>query len=157
VAAVDPEQPPPLARPMADLIAESVAPRRLNLGLLAAFALIAIALTAEGLYGVMSYLVQQRTREIGVRMALGASRGHVVSLVLRQLGGMALLGLAAGLVLAFALSRFLESLVFGVAATAPGVYFATAGLLLLIALGAVLLPVLRAARVDPLLALRDGA
>ncbi len=156
IAAADPEQPAPAVRPMADLIAQSVAPRRLNLGLLAAFALIALALTAEGLYGVMAYLVLQRTREIGVRMALGASSGHVVALVLRQLGTMALLGIVLGVVLALGLSRFLASQVFGITVTEPTVYLATSGLLLAEVLAAVVIPVRRAVRVDPLIALREG-
>ena len=156
LAAADPEQPAPSVRPMAELIADSVAPRRLNLWLLAAFAVVALALTAEGLYGVMAYLVLQRTREIGVRMALGASRGHVLALVLRQLGSMALAGIALGVVLALGLSRFVAAQVFGIAPTEPAVYLATSGLLLAVALLAVLIPVLRAVRVDPLVALRDG-
>jgi putative ABC transport system permease protein len=157
VASVDPEQPPPHTRAMAELIAASVAPRRLNLGLLLAFALVALALTAEGLYGVMAYLVLQRTREIGVRMALGASVGHVVSLVLRQTGSLALAGIGLGALLALGLSRFVASQLFGIAPTEPLVYVATSGLLLAVALVAVAVPVWRAVRVDPLVALRESA
>ncbi len=157
VASVDPDQPPPTTRTMADLIADSVAPRRLNLGLLLAFALVALALTAEGLYGVMAYLVLQRTREIGVRMALGASVRHVVALVLRQTGSLALAGIALGSLLALGLSRFVASQLFGIAPTEPLVYLATSGLLLGVALVAVAVPVWRAVRVDPLVALREGA
>jgi predicted lysophospholipase L1 biosynthesis ABC-type transport system permease subunit len=157
VSGVDPEQPIGPVRLMDDLIAESVAPRRLNLWLLGSFALLALVLTGEGLYGVMSYLVAQRAREIGVRVALGARPAHVVALIVRQMGGMALLGTALGILLALGLSGLLESLVFGIKPTEPTVYAATSAILLVVALGAVLLPVRRALRVDPATALRQEA
>ena len=156
LAAADPDQPVPTVRAMVDLIADSVAPRRLNLGLLLAFAFLALALTAEGLYGVMAYLVLQRTREIGVRVALGASPGHVMGLVLGQLGLLAFTGIALGLPLALAFSRLVASQVFGVAPTEPALYLATSGLLLAVALVAALVPVRRALRVEPVVALREG-
>jgi putative ABC transport system permease protein len=154
VAELDKDQPLGVIRSLDDLIAGSVAPRRLNLVLLVGFAAVALTLTAFGLYGVMAYLVAQRTREIGVRMALGATRSSVLQLVLRQAGVMALAGIAIGLVGALALTRFLATLLFGVSTTDPIVYAAVAALLSVVALLAVAIPSARATRVDPLSALR---
>ena len=151
---IDRNQPIGTVSAMEDLIAASVAPRRLNLWLVISFAVIALLLTAAGLYGVMSYLVAQRTREIGVRMALGATRSSVLHLVLRQAGVMTLAGIALGLVGALALTRFLATLLFGVTTTDPMVYAAVAALLAVVALLAVAIPSARATRVDPLSALR---
>src|SRR5262249_10234294 len=114
VAELDRDQPVGPIRPMEDLIAESVAPARLNLWLLGAFAVMALALTAEGLYGVMAYLVTQRSHEIGIRMALGASRPAVLSMMLREAGAMTATGIAVGLAGALMLSRVLATLLFGV-------------------------------------------
>jgi ABC-type antimicrobial peptide transport system permease subunit len=140
---------------MDDVIGDSVAPRRLNFVLVSAFAFVALALTAAGLYGVMAYLVTQRTREIGVRMALGASRVRVLLLVLRQAGTMALAGIGVGLAGAFALGRYLSSLLFGVSPTDPAVYAAVSVLLAVVAFAAVVIPSSRATRVDPVTALRQ--
>jgi putative ABC transport system permease protein len=155
VAGVDDQQPMGLMRPMDALIAQSVAPRRLNLLLLSAFALAAVALTASGLYGVMAYLVTQRTREIGVRMALGASRASVLALILRQAGTMTLAGIGIGLLGAYALAQYLASLLFGVSASDPAVYAAVSVFLALVAFAAIVIPSSRATRVDPLAALRQ--
>jgi putative ABC transport system permease protein len=154
LAGVDDQQPLGLVRPMDVLIAQSVAPQRLNLVLLAAFAFVAVALTASGLYGVMAYLVTQRTREIGVRMALGASRASVLALMLRQAGAMAVTGIGAGLVGAYGLARYLSSLLYGVSASDPTVYLAVSVLLSVVAFAAIVVPSSRATRVDPLNALR---
>jgi putative ABC transport system permease protein len=154
VAAVDAQQPVGLVQPMEELIADSVAPRRLNFVLVTAFAGVALALTAAGLYGVMAYLVTQRRREIGVRMALGASSGQVIGLMLRQAGAMTAIGILVGIVGALALTRSMTSLLFGVSATDPSIYVAVSALLAIVALAAVAIPSLRAARVDPLVALR---
>ena len=154
VTELDRNQPIGTVSAMEDLIAASVAPRRLNLWLVVAFAVVALVLTAAGLYGVMSFLVAQRTREIGVRMALGATRSSVLQLVLRQAGVMALAGIAIGLVGALALTRFLSTLLFGVSTTDPIVYAGVAALLGVVALLAVAIPSARATRVDPLTALR---
>jgi putative ABC transport system permease protein len=156
VAAIDPEQPVGLVRPMDELIADSVAPRRLNFILVTAFACVALVLTAAGLYGVMAYLVSQRTREIGVRMALGASPGQVLGLVMRQAGTMTIAGIALGIAGALALTRSMSSLLFGVSAADPTIYLAVSALLALVAFAAVTVPSLRATRVDPLIALREG-
>jgi putative ABC transport system permease protein len=155
VAELDRNQPVGPIRPMDDLIAESVAPARLNLWLLAAFAAMALALTAEGLYGVMAYLVTQRAHEIGIRMALGASRANVLGMVLREACTMTVVGIAIGVGGALLLSRSLATLLFGVSATDPRVYAGVALLLALVALAAAIFPSVRAMRMNPLDALRD--
>jgi putative ABC transport system permease protein len=155
VAAVDDQQPVSLIRPMDDLIAQSVAPRRLNLLLLSVFAAVAVILTAAGLYGVMSYLVTQRTREIGVRMALGATPSSVLKLVLRQAGVMTMAGILLGLAGAFAVARSIGSLLFQVSATDPVIYGLVSLVLATVACLAIVIPCSRATRVDPLTALRQ--
>jgi putative ABC transport system permease protein len=155
VAGVDDQQPVGQIRTMDDLIAQSVAPRRLNLMLLAVFALVAVTLTAAGLYGVMAYLVTQRTREIGVRMALGATPSSVLALVLRQAGAMTTAGILIGLGGAYAFARYLASLLFHVSATDPIVYAAVSAVLTAVAFLAIVIPCSRATRVDPLTALRE--
>jgi putative ABC transport system permease protein len=156
VSDVDDRQPVAAIRQMDELIAQSVAPRRLNLLLLSAFAGVAVLLTAAGLYGVMSYLVAQRTREIGLRMALGATPAGMLRLVLRQAGVMTVAGIAMGLVGALLLARSLASLLFGVDPTDPAVYVVVSVLLALVAAVAIAIPCARAARVDPIIALRDS-
>jgi putative ABC transport system permease protein len=156
VSELDRNQPLGAVSTMEDLIAASVAPRRLNLWIVGAFAVVALVLTAAGLYGVMSYLVAQRTREIGVRMALGASRASVLMLMLRQAGTMMILGIAIGLAGALALTRSLASLLFGVTASDPAIYGGVSLLLAVVALLAVAVPSSRATRVDPLSALRQS-
>jgi putative ABC transport system permease protein len=155
VAGVDDQQPVGQIRTMDDLIAQSVAPRRLNLMLLVVFALVAVTLTAAGLYGVMAYLVTQRTREIGVRMALGATPSSVLALVLRQAGAMTTAGILIGLAGAYAFARYLASLLFQVSATDPTVYAAVSAVLAAVAFLAIVIPCSRATRVDPLTALRE--
>ncbi len=139
---------------MEDLLAESVAQRRLNLLLLGVFAAVALALTVVGLYGVISYSVTQRTREIGIRLALGAQPGDVLRLVLGQ--GMKLVGfgIALGLTGAVALTRWMATLLFEVKATDPMTYVLVAGVLIATALLACWIPARRAAKVDPMIALR---
>ena len=156
VGEIDKEQPIGLIGPVGDLIARSVAPRRLNLLLIAAFAVVALALTAIGLYGVMASLVAQRTHEIGVRMALGASRRSVLALMLRQAGAMTLTGIALGVAGALAVSRWVTTLLFDVRSTDPAVYLAVSALLAAVAFLAVAIPSSRATRVDPLKALRQA-
>jgi ABC-type antimicrobial peptide transport system permease subunit len=156
VSGVDDRQPVAAIRPMEELIAQSVAPRRLNLLLLSAFAGVAVVLTAAGLYGVMSYLVAQRTREIGLRMALGATPASMLGLVLRQAGAMTAAGIVVGLLGALLLARSLASLLFGVNPTDLAVYVAVSALLAVVASVAIAIPCARAARVDPIIALRDS-
>jgi putative ABC transport system permease protein len=140
--------------PLATIVTESVAQRRFSMLLLALFALIALFLAAVGLYGVVAYTVSQRTREIGLRMAIGAEPGQVLRMVLG--GGMklALIGVAIGLAGAVALARLVETLLFDVPSLDPASYAATAALLLAVAMLACYLPARRAMRVDPLIALQ---
>jgi ABC-type antimicrobial peptide transport system permease subunit len=122
---------------------------------LSGFAVLAVLLAATGIYGVMSYSVAQRSREIGIRMALGAGRRDVVRLVLRQGVVMIAAGVALGVTAALLLTRVLRSLLFGVSTTDPAVFGAIVVLLSVTAWIATYLPARRATRVDPLVALRD--
>ena len=139
---------------MDEVISNSFAPRRLAMLLLSVFAGVALMLACVGIYGVISYLVTQRTQEIGVRVALGAQRGDVLRLVLGHGTAMALAGIGVGIVGALALTQFLEHQIFGVSAHDPLTFAAVALLLMLVALAACYLPARRALRVDPIVALR---
>jgi len=154
IRAVDEELPVYEVRTMNNVIAESVEQRRFVMLLISIFAAIALLLASVGLYAVMSNLVAQRTREIGIRVALGARRGDVLKLVVRQGGLLTLAGVALGLVCSFALTRTMESLLFGVSATEPLVFIVIPLLLTGVALGACLVPARRATKVDPMVALR---
>jgi len=155
VQSVDPEQPLSNVRSMDELISRSVGQRRLSMMLLSLFSGIALVLSSVGIYGLMSYSVAQRSRELGVRIALGAARVDVLRLVLRQGMSLALTGIVIGVGAAFALSRVIESQLFGVRATDPTTFLAVAGLLGLTALAANLIPAWRATRVDPAVVLRE--
>src|SRR5262245_16764940 len=139
---------------MERLMAKSVAPRRFNLLLLGVFALVGLTLAGLGLYGVMSYTVTQRTREIGVRMAMGAQTGDVLRLVIGEGMKLALIAALLGLGGACALTRLLKTLLFGVSATDPLTFIVIAALLIIVALLACWIPARRAASVDPLVSLR---
>jgi ABC-type antimicrobial peptide transport system permease subunit len=140
---------------LASRVSHSVSQPRFAASLLAAFALLAVALAAIGLYGVLSYNVSQRRRELGVRAALGASRGDLVALVLRQGLAVTGLGLLLGVTGAVALTRLLERLLFGVTPLDAVAFSAGPALLLAVALVACLLPAWRAAAVEPIQALRS--
>ena len=135
-------------------ISETVAQPRFYTLLFALFGVTGLLLTLTGIYGVISYTVAQRTQEIGIRMALGAQRGHVLQMVMGQGLGLTVLGIGLGLAGALALTRLIETLLFGISATDPLTFIAIALLLMAVALLACWIPARRAARVDPLVALR---
>jgi predicted permease len=139
---------------MESIIADSIAARRFAMILLGAFAVLALGLAAIGIYGVIAYVVGQRTQEIGIRMALGAQRRDVLGLILWQGTRLALLGVAIGTAGAFALTRLMTDLLFGVAATDPVTFALLAGILTVVAMAACYVPARRATRVDPVAALR---
>ncbi|MGB7281920.1 MAG: ABC transporter permease [Candidatus Acidiferrum sp.] len=142
------------AQTMDEVIADSLATRRVSMILLGVFAALALGLASIGIYGVISYLVGQRTQEIGIRLALGAKRSDVLRLVLGEGMKMAALGLFIGLAAALGLTRLMAGLLFGVSATDPLTFAAVALLLILVALAACYIPARRAMRVDPIVALR---
>ena len=154
VRSIDPEQPVEDLRPMQDLLDETLQPQRFSALLLGVFAVVALTLASVGIYSVLTYIVSGRSREIGIRTALGARTSHVVRLIVREGMLPALIGIALGSVAALASAAVLNSLVFGVSASDPVTLAAVAGLLALVALTACLIPAFRAARVDPLEALR---
>ncbi|CAN5347645.1 ABC transporter permease [soil metagenome] len=154
VWAVNPNQPVANVSTMNELLANSAARTRFNTLLLSLFALTALTLASVGIFGVMSYTVTQRTREIGVRMALGAQRSDVLRLVIRQGMILAGLGIVIGLAAALALTRLMTSLLYGVSATDPATFTGIALLLAGVALVACYIPARRATKVDPMVALR---
>ena len=143
-------------RSMSEIVGRSTSREQFNTLLMTVFALSALALAAIGIYGVMAYSVQQRTREIGVRLALGAQPGEVRAMVVVQGMRLAVVGLLLGVGAAYVLSKYMTSLLFGVTARDPLVFVGVPALLALIALVAVLVPAARASRIDPLGALRSG-
>jgi putative ABC transport system permease protein len=155
VQALDRDLPIDQARTMQEVVDSSLAPNRFNTVLLGIFAVLALVLAAVGVYGVVSHTVNQRTHEIGIRMALGAQGEDVLGLVLRQGMKLVLIGLAVGLACAFLATRQLESMVYGVSTKDPWTFATVALALAAVALAANFLPARRATRVDPLTALRQ--
>ena len=141
-------------RTLNEVIADSLATQRFSMILLNAFSAVALLLASIGLYGVVSYLVGQRTHELGVRVALGAQRSDVLRLVLNQGIKMTLAGVALGLIGAFGMTRLLAGMLFGVSATDPATFAVITMLLVVVALMASFVPALRATKVDPMTALR---
>jgi putative ABC transport system permease protein len=154
VRAIDPDQPVSDVRTMEQVMADAVGRNRFNTLLLGLFAGLATLLAAVGIFGVMSSSVTLRTREIGLRVALGARQGQVLTLILKQGLLLTLTGVALGLAGALALTRLLAGLLFGVGSTDPATFTAIALLLTLVSVIACYIPARRAARVDPLIALR---
>jgi putative ABC transport system permease protein len=154
VADIDRTIPVSQIRSGEDLLRDSLAPQRFATALLGLFAFLAVALAAVGVYGVISYSVARRTREIGIRVALGATGQDVVGMVVRQAMTMALAGIVIGLGAAAALGRTIRMLLFGVSATDPLIYAALTVILAVVAGLAAFVPARRAARVDPTVALR---
>jgi predicted permease len=142
------------AQTMDEIISGSIANRWFSMILLGAFAGVALLLSSIGIYGVISYLVGQQTREIGIRMALGAQRKDVLRLILGNGARMALLGVAIGIVAALGLTRLMAKMLYGVSATDPVTFVVVAFVLVVVALAACYIPARRAMRVDPLVALR---
>lgn len=140
---------------MTQLIESSISPQKFSSLLLAVFAGLALLLAAIGIYGVIAYSVVQRTREIGIRMALGANRSNVMLLILKQGTWIGILGLTTGMAAAWLSTRILSSMLFGVAPHDPGIFFAVLASLILVVMLASYVPARRATRVDPLVALRD--
>jgi predicted permease len=154
IRAVDPEMPVPAFRTMDEIVAESVAQRRFQMTLVLLFGLTALLLASLGIYGVVSYSVAQRTSEMGIRLALGASSSGIRTLVLRQSLPPVVLGLGAGVVASLALGRVLSTLLFGIGVGDPVTIAGVIALLSAVAIVAAYIPARRATRVDPITALR---
>jgi predicted permease len=154
LAAVDPLVPTGRVRSMEQVLSHSIALRSFMMTLLSFFAALALLLACVGIYGVISYAVSQRTREIGVRMALGAKRGDVLRLVLGEAMKLILGGVAVGITVALALTKAMASFLYGVRAADPFIFLSVILLLIIVALAACYVPARRAMRVDPMVALR---
>jgi putative ABC transport system permease protein len=152
---LDPSQPVFDVRSMRDLLQASLSQQRFRTFLIGMFASLALVLAALGLYGVVAYSVSQRTTELGVRVALGAQPGNILSLVVFRAVGLALIGLAIGVAISLAGSRLISRFLFGVSPADPITLGATSLVILLVALTAALVPALRACNIDPAIALRS--
>jgi putative ABC transport system permease protein len=139
---------------MDDIAAHAVSTARFTWMLVAVFAALALILAAIGIFGVMSYSVTQRTHEIGIRMALGAQKDNVLSMIVRQGARLAAVGVVAGLLGSLALARAMRGLLYGIGLADPWTFLAVSGVLVVVALAACYLPALRASEVDPIVALR---
>ncbi|HEY7544885.1 MAG TPA: FtsX-like permease family protein, partial [Blastocatellia bacterium] len=154
VSEVDATQPVIGLQSMSEVLGDAMAEDRFYTVLIGSFAALALALTLVGLYGVMSYVVSQRTCEIGIRMALGANQGDVLRMIISQGAVLALTGVAIGLAASMAMTRFIESLLFKVGSRDPATFLLVSSLLFVVALAASYIPARRATRVDPMIALR---
>jgi predicted permease len=154
VSAIDPNQPIYDVKTLDQRVAESVAVSRSLMFLFAIFAILALVLASVGIYGIVSYSVGQRTHEIGIRMALGAPRGHVLKLILRNGVALAITGITIGIGGALVLTRFLKTLLFGIAPTDSSTFVVVSIALFVVAVAACVIPARRATKVDPLIALR---
>jgi putative ABC transport system permease protein len=154
IRAIDPEQPIADVRTMKEVIARSIARPRFNTLLLAIFAGVALLLASVGLYGVMNYSATQRIHEVGIRMALGASRADIMRLVVGNGMLLTLIGIAIGVISSLGLTRVMQSFLFGVGATDAVTFVAVCALLTTVALLANYFPARRATRVNPVIALR---
>ena len=154
VAAVDPNLPLSDVSTLADVVAQSISQQRFYLTLLTAFAAVALVLAAIGIFGVLSYAVAQRTREIGIRMALGAQGRSVITMIVRQAMILVLCGVVLGTAAALFLSETMTTMLFSITPTDPTTFVSVAGVLIGVALLAAYLPARRATRVDPIVALR---
>jgi predicted permease len=153
---IDPNLPVSEFRPLQDLVAKAVSPRRFLVLLLTGFAGFALVLASLGIYAVISYSVNQRTQEIGIRMALGASATNLQSRILLRTLGLVALGLALGMAASRALTGALESLLFGVTPGDPVTFVGIGALLIAVAAGAGYIPARKASRIDPMIALRSN-
>jgi putative ABC transport system permease protein len=154
VQSVNPEIPVFGAETLNEAVSESLAVRRLSMQMIALFALTALLLAGLGIYGVISYVVSERTHEIGIQLALGAQRGKIMKMVLRQGLVLAIAGAAIGLVGALIVSHLMVGLLYGVKPTDPVTFIGVTFVLTLVALAACYIPARRAIRVDPMVALR---
>ncbi len=154
VLSIDRDQPISAVKTMDQVLESSIGQQRLTLLLLGAFAGVAVLLAIVGLFGVISYSVAQRTREVGIRRALGAQQGDILRLIVGQGVGLTLAGVAIGICGALALTRVMKGLLFGVTATDPATFIAVAGIFVVVAIAASYLPARRATRLDPMAALR---
>jgi putative ABC transport system permease protein len=154
VAALDPALPVFSVHTMTEYVDRVLQQPRMSMALMAGFGGLALLMAAVGIYGVLSYTVSQRTREIGIRMALGASRGEILRFIMRQGVLLSVAGLAVGVIAALASMRLIRGLLFGVSITDAATYVAVPAVLLLVALAATFIPARRATRIDPLNALR---
>ena len=150
-----PNQPIGDIKPMTDLVSDTVAQPRFYAALLSAFAALALILAVAGIYGVMSYSVAQRTRELGIRIALGATAGRVLRLVIREGLAMVLIGIVIGIAGAIGLTRLIRSELYETTPTDPAVFITVSLILIATAFAATYLPASRAATVDPTIALRE--
>jgi putative ABC transport system permease protein len=155
IAEIDSELPLSRVSVWSDLISDSVGDRRLNLLMVGSFAIVALLLAAMGLYGLISYGVLQRTREIGVRMALGAQRSDVFRLILAEGTRLVLIGVAIGGIVSFGVTRLIQGLLYEIGSTDPITFAGVIALLIAVSLIANYLPTRRAMKIDPVIALRQ--